>query len=533
MMPDRESKNHSHRCQGVTTPYIVILSFSLIIFSFLLQGNIGINLADEGFLWYGVNQTAEGEISLRDFQSYYPGRYCWAAAWSKIFGPGIIGLRLSIALFQVIGLCFGLLVARRAVSSLWILFLLGIILTVWMFPRHKLFEPSLVMAAIYFAVLLIEKPSVQRHFISGLFVGLAAFFGPNHGLYGAAAFFLLIMFIRLKTNTGNLSRRLVCWGLGIVVGFSPMIFMVIFVPGFFDTLVASVASIFRSGTNLPLTVPLPWVVISNIARMPDIEIFYSAFQLFGSMCFLVMPIFYVAVILTALFSGSAFLRRGSVVIACAVVGLFYQHHAFARADMGHLAQTLQPFLIGVVAIPCAFGIEKNKWITPVMTLIMCTGIFSGLWAHDYYHYFQAQRSNNEFIKYQVGSDLLLLNPGQTQLMDNVARIVTENSEKSDDVLIAPHWPGFYPVLNRKSPVWEIYFVFPSTEAKQRRMISEMEKANLKVIIIGDVPLDGRDDLRFKNTHPLLWAYMLSNFEAKPADGLPDNYKLFVRKRGNP
>lgn len=528
-----ESNNHSSRLWGSTTPYILTLSVLLVSCSFLLQGNIGLNLADEGFLWCGSVQTSGGDVPLKDFQSYSPGRYYWSVAWFKLFGSGIVGLRMSNALFQALGLCFGLLVARRSVSSLWILFLLGILLTVWMFPRHKLFEPSLAMAAIYFAVLLIDKPSVQRHFISGLFVGLAAFFGPNHGLYCAAAFFLLIMFIRLKTSTGNLPRRLVCWGLGIVVGFSPMIFMVIFVPGFFDTLVASLASIFRTGGNLPLPAPWPWVVISNISKAPNIETLYAAFQLFGSLCFLLMPIFYVAVILTALFSGSGFWRKGSVLIACAMVGVFYQHHAFSRADMGHLAQAVPPFLIGIVAIPYAFGIEKNKWITPVMTLIVCTGIFSGLWAHDYYHYFQARRANNHFIQHKVGSDLLLINPGQAQLMDSVAKIVAGRSEKADDVLIAPHWPGFYPVLNRKSPVWELYFLFPATEASQKRMIKDMEAANVKIIILGDVDLDGRDELRFQNTHPLLWTHILSKFEPTPAEGLPNNYKLFVRKREKP
>ena len=64
--------------------------------------------ADEGFLWYGVLQTRAGEIPIRDFQSYDPGRYYWCAAWSFLFGGGILGLRASIAVMQAVGLFFGL-----------------------------------------------------------------------------------------------------------------------------------------------------------------------------------------------------------------------------------------------------------------------------------------------------------------------------------------------------------------------------------------------------------------------------------------
>ena len=88
----------------LTTRNLLILAGVLVLLVFILQGNVGFNLADEGFLWYGTVRTALGEIPVRDFQSYDPARYYWGALWFKLLhNDGIMALRVSQTVFQFVG----------------------------------------------------------------------------------------------------------------------------------------------------------------------------------------------------------------------------------------------------------------------------------------------------------------------------------------------------------------------------------------------------------------------------------------------
>lgn len=49
----------------------------LSIITFLLQSNYGFGWADEGLLWYASQRTHAGDLPIRDFFAYDPGRYYW------------------------------------------------------------------------------------------------------------------------------------------------------------------------------------------------------------------------------------------------------------------------------------------------------------------------------------------------------------------------------------------------------------------------------------------------------------------------
>ena len=145
--------------------WLALLALAIPVGWYFLDGDLGVNFADEGYLWYGVEAVLRGLVPIRDFQSYDPGRYWWAAVWSLVLGKGLMPLRLSCALFASLGIFAGLLAARRVCRRLEFLLGMGLLLAAWMHPRYKCFEQSIALMFVYAGVLLIEKPSLAPAFL--------------------------------------------------------------------------------------------------------------------------------------------------------------------------------------------------------------------------------------------------------------------------------------------------------------------------------------------------------------------------------
>lgn len=237
------------------------LATFVVLAVFIWQGNQGFSLLDEGFLWYGAQRVMLGEVPIRDFMAYDPGRYYWSAALMGLLGDnGIMALRGAVAIFQVMGLFVGLLLIARSVKkqNFLYLFLSAVTLVVWMFPRHKLFDISLSVFLIDALAFLVQHPTSRRYFFAGLYVGLVAVFGRNHGMYGVAASVGIVVWLNIKRIEGpGLIEGFSLWATGVITGFMPILAMALLVPGFAAEFMEGIQfMIFEvKSTNLPLPVP--------------------------------------------------------------------------------------------------------------------------------------------------------------------------------------------------------------------------------------------------------------------------------------
>lgn len=502
----------------------LLLASLVVLALFLWQGHTGFNLWDEGYLWYGAQRVILGEVPIRDFMSYDPGRYYWSAALMRLLGDnGIMALRSAVAVFQVIGLFAGLLLIAQSTEqrenrSFVYLLLSAVTLAVWMFPRHKLFDISLSILLIGVLAFLVKNPGRSRYFLCGLCVGLVAVFGRNHGMYGVAGSLGVIAWLTMKRRNHpdepGFIGGMALWAAGVTVGFTPVLLMALLVPGFAIAFWESIRFLFEvRATNLPLPIPWPWKAAFGSA--PPGEAIRS---LLIGLFFIGLVVFGMAAI--AWVSWQKFRKRpvSPALVAAAFLALPYSHYAYSRADVGHLAQGIFPLLLGCLVLIAAQPV-RLKW---PFALMLCS---ASLWVTHVSHPGWQCAASKQCLGIEISGDELTVAPEVARDVEMLRKLTDEYAPGGRSFIATPFWPGAYPLLGKKSPMWEIYALFPKNESFQQEEISRIKTADPGFILIYDWPLDGREELRFRNTHPLIHRYILENFEML-ADSPNPAYQIY-------
>ncbi len=484
---------------------LAVLSLALVLpgVAFLLHGHVGYNAADEGFLWYGVLATLDGELPIRDFQSYDPGRYLLAAVWAHIAGSGLVSLRLFLSLCASFGLVLALVAARKAFSNEMMLFPIALLHTLWLFPFHKLVDHTVLLSALWVGFQYLSKPLPCKAFGTGIFVGLAAFLGRNHGVYLAFSLGLLVaLYPPFPSRVAWLGRvqALGIFGTGILVGYLPMEIFLALVPGFWGANLALMRRFVRyGGTNLSLPVPWPWKSLPWHGWQ-DATHFAAGLFFVGTL------LFYCPLFLWILWQRPSPLPpAGALLVASVLVGLPYTHHAFSRADLSHLAQSIHPLLLGLAALT-AFAARKNSSLDWECLILGFLLVASSLATWPSSALFEYLLSRN-YHPFPIGKDLILLPPAEIAFYQKLASLRPVAGENPRDLLLAGRFPGLYPLLERKSPAWELYFLLPAPEDEQLRLCHRLETLPIRWILWDDSPLDGRPERRLRVTHPLLWNWV--------------------------
>jgi hypothetical protein len=497
----------------------------LVIIGFLLQGHLGINMWDEGWLWHGTQNVMKGEIPIRDFSSYDPGRYYWSAIFFWLTGEnGIIPLRIGIAVIQFLGLLTGAILISKIegigrLESIIFSCIAILVLFFWMFPRHKTFDITLSIFLVFVLYKLLKNPSVTNYFTTGLFVGVAAVFGRNHGVYSLVASLGAIIWlsINLPLNKDFL-KRILSWASGILLGFIPIISLILFAPGFGIAFYNDVKSIIDAGTSNPLVLPIPWPWTIEFADRPILDI---ARAFLVGLCFFSLITSGILLILW-LFFNKIFKNKVEYLVAASIFPILpYAHHAYSRADVGHLSQGIFPLLFVLIT---SIGLIKNYSLrTSLILIFLFITIFT---TKNNFEIFTLYKNPDNYTKYQIGADSIIIDKGTAKVIEAFKRVKSsivkdENSYYS----VLPYMPGFYALYNQKAPLPTLS-LYPKSKEKQLQDIEKIKKTNPVFFFIWNGPLDGIEARRYSNTHNLVYQYILENTQKVDEPGL-EGYELFI------
>jgi hypothetical protein len=132
------------------------------------------------------------------------------------------------------------------------------------------------------------------------------------------------------------------------------------------------------------------------------------------------------------------------------------------------------------------------------------------------------------VAIEISGNHLQVAPGTANDIRLLRNLSHQYTPDGQSFIATPFWPGAYALLERKSPMWEIYALFPTSQAREQAEIERIKVAKPRFSLVLDIPLDGRDELRFRNTHPLIHQYILDNFQLLP-NSLHSSYQIYTRK----
>ncbi|MGB3747117.1 MAG: hypothetical protein WA961_02860 [Rhodanobacter sp.] len=505
---------------------LLVVSLGLAVCSgtFLLEGRLGFSLWDEGYLWYGVQRVLHGEVPIRDFMSYDPGRYYWAAGLLRLFHvDGIVAVRAATMAFVALGVAVGAALVWHQSSGRFVMrsgkcALAIALLVLWAVPWWKGYDAALSIILTASLAWVLTRPSAARFFVHGVVIGTAAMMGRNHGVYGVIACLVAAPLLLLGTSKPVWRRCLPAWAVGIALGFAPILLGLMvdhhFAAMFWDSIRFMLFE--YKGTNLPLPVPWPWmahgegVLTLSLVRQ----------WLIGSL-FVLLPLFCIAgfgVVLNGLCREHHVAHAGFA--ACVATAIPYLNVAFSRADVSHLAQAICPLLIGVLLFPVR-GVARSihGWIA--LPLLAMVSILVALPLHPWYQ----SKVQSDWRAVSVRGDRLRVNGVEATRLEAVEALAQRHIPAGGTLLAAPVWPGVYALLGMKSPLWEIYPLFPRADDFQNEEIARLQRTRPALVLINDIGVDGRDDLRYVHTHARIWNYVTANYRQIPAPaGMP---KLLV------
>ena len=459
-----------------------------------------LNLGDEGYLVYGTLALMRGEVPIRDFRAYDPGRYLWCALFFWLFGKGFVTARIAMAFLSGITVVLVVYLSGEASGSPLFAGVTGCLAVLWMHPNHK--QGEMLFSVICVAVIVMLSTSFSTAIGTAGLILAGALYGHNILVYMVAAIGLFAV-AQIAIGVPILAQlgTLIIW---LAFGSAMILAISALVPGYISAFVSRKIRVVltRRTANLPL--PKPWLWSKESEKIVSMT---STRRWAFKAVFTTLPFLHGLGLICWIFLPDIRSQpEGPIILASAVTGLAYMHHLFSRADLSHLCQVILPLLLLITSV-ITFVLPLKVAILALF--ILCWATIWFLWnLPDFKRSWRRHAPTKPFV---TCFETLLLPPPLADRLNGLKEVITANTQPESSVFVVPINISTIAALGRRTAVYDFFPVYPSNDAAQVQMIQELTLTQPKIAIIGTQKMDGRNELLFEKNYARVNAYVLENY----------------------
>jgi hypothetical protein len=131
------------------------------------------------------------------------------------------------------------------------------------------------------------------------------------------------------------------------------------------------------------------------------------------------------------------------------------------------------------------------------------------------------------VPFDAAGDELQLNRSDASYVNVLLRVVRTSVPADAPLFLAPVFPTLYPLLERRAPTWQIYFLWHLDDETQAEIIRRLDEGGVDHALIIDS--DPTGEMLFESTNPLVWRHLQATFDAVPGAQLPPGHHLLRRR----
>lgn len=528
-------------------PYFPYLLYLALIGYFYSFSQYGFNIWDEGGFANGTLRTLNGQKALEDFNpnGYLPGRYIYGAFFFKLLGIDIQSLRWSVILITP-GMIFMVYAISRKIMPQGFAFLAALFMLSAPSMYYNRFFPFFTVLNLFCLLNVLEKKRTRDYLALGGSILLAGFFKFEIALIALVIALALVGVMAFKGKDENGTSRLNLTDSKIL---SPELKILTWVSSIClgVAFIATVGYFLQNGFFLKV---FKLVVDAHNVwgnPFPDIFPFGSLIDKLGPHKMFERLLFYlplwvytavgVLLLKRIIKSKSAFSIQDIALLIILSFGICVFGLVIWRAGFDNLLRTLPPFYIlfcyllylgreRFLGWQQRLGIfsQSDSFIerTPINVLIVFFPFifFYEMNTHHGFYAGSIGAIKQETQIVELDRLRVFTNPPEAKWLREVVDRIEIYTDKGDPILALPLNPVFYFLTDRINPT-PYDWILPGmlTAEEEKKMVEGLKIDRPKMVVFIDIPIDGKEDRRLANYAPLLYAFLLENYQFDESIGL--------------